>query len=237
MCRWLAYTGSPVLIHDALYTPAHSLIDQSLHSRLGAEPTNGDGFGVGWYDGESTPGVFRSIEPAWNDENLRELAGHVRSHMFFTHIRAAIGSPVQQTNCHPFRHGHWLWMHNGFIDRFADDQTRPRARRRRIAVSRDQGRNRLRSPVLPGPDVSALRMTLLPRSPARSASSRSAGDNGESSIRFRARSLRATANACGRFGTRARVSRARCSSPVTSRPSGTSIPTGRFCNSSQMTRD
>ena len=54
-----------------------------------------------------------------NDDNLRELAGHVRSHMFFTHIRAAIGSPVQQTNCHPFRHGRWLWMHNGFIDRFA----------------------------------------------------------------------------------------------------------------------
>ena len=116
--RWLAYTGSPVLIHDALYTPAHSLIDQSLHSRLGAEATNGDGFGVGWYIAEPTPGVFRSIEPAWNDQNLRELAGHVRSHLFFTHIRAAIGSSVQQTNCHPFRHGRWLWMHNGFIDGF-----------------------------------------------------------------------------------------------------------------------
>lgn len=75
MCRWLAYTGSPVLIGDALYTPAHSLIDQSLHSRLGAETTNGDGFGVGWYDAEPTPGVSRSIEPAWNDHNLRELAG------------------------------------------------------------------------------------------------------------------------------------------------------------------
>ena len=120
MCRWLAYSGSPVLIYDALYTPAHSLIDQSLHSRLGAEPTNGDGFGVGWYDDhDSTPGVFHSVEPAWNDQNLRELAGHVRSHLFFTHIRAAIGSPVQQTNCHPFRHGRWLFMHNGFIDQFA----------------------------------------------------------------------------------------------------------------------
>ncbi len=119
MCRWLAYTGSPVLIQDALYTPAHSLIDQSLHSRLGAETTNGDGFGVGWYDAEPTPGVFRSIEPAWNDENLRELAGHVRSHLFFAHIRAAIGSAVQQTNCHPFRHGRWLFMHNGFIADFA----------------------------------------------------------------------------------------------------------------------
>jgi len=120
MCRWLAYSGSsPVLIFDALYTPAHSLIDQSLHARMGAEPTNGDGFGVGWYDDEPTPGVFRSVEPAWNDQNLRELASHVRSRLFFAHIRAAIGSAVQTTNCHPFRHGGWLWMHNGFIAEFA----------------------------------------------------------------------------------------------------------------------
>ena len=118
MCRWLAYTGSPVLIADALYTPKHSLIDQSLHSRLGAETTNGDGFGLGWYDEELTPGVFHSVEPAWNDENLREVAGHIRSHLFFAHIRAAIGSSVQQTNCHPFRHGRWLFMHNGFVDGF-----------------------------------------------------------------------------------------------------------------------
>src|SRR6516164_9143470 len=119
MCRWLAYTGSPVLLTDVLYTPVHSLIDQSLHSKLGAETTNGDGFGVGWYDTTPAPGVFRSIEPAWNDQNLHELAGHVSSHLFFAHIRAAIGSPVQQSNCHPFRHGRWLWMHNGFIGGFA----------------------------------------------------------------------------------------------------------------------
>lgn len=115
MCRWLAYTGSPVLIKDALYSPVHSLIDQSLHSRLGAEATNGDGFGIGWYDGEATPGVYRSTEPAWNDQNLLEIAGHVRSHLFFAHLRAAIGSAVQQTNCHPFRHDRWLFVHNGFI--------------------------------------------------------------------------------------------------------------------------
>jgi predicted glutamine amidotransferase len=119
MCRWLAYTGSPILLTDVLYTPVHSLIDQSLHSKLGAETTNGDGFGVGWYDTRPVPGVFRSIEPAWNDQNLRELAGHVSSHLFFAHIRAAVGSPVQQSNCHPFRHGRWLWMHNGFIGGFA----------------------------------------------------------------------------------------------------------------------
>jgi glutamine amidotransferase len=115
MCRWLAYTGSPIVLERALYAPAHSLIDQSLHSKLGAEATNGDGFGIGWYDDAPTPGVFRSIEPAWNDQNLRELAGHITSGHFFAHIRAAIGSAVQQTNCHPFRHGRWLFMHNGYV--------------------------------------------------------------------------------------------------------------------------
>jgi predicted glutamine amidotransferase len=119
MCRWLAYSGSPVLLERALYSPAHSLIDQSLHSRMGAETTNGDGFGVGWYCDRPSPGVFHSTEPAWNDRNLHELAAHVSSGHFFAHIRAAIGSPVQQTNCHPFRHGHWLWMHNGMIDEWA----------------------------------------------------------------------------------------------------------------------
>jgi glutamine amidotransferase len=115
MCRWLAYSGSPIVLHTALYAPAHSLIDQSLHSELGAETTNGDGFGIGWYDDAPRPGVFRSIEPAWNDQNLRELSEHVRSGRFFAHIRAAIGSAVQQTNCHPFRYDDWLFMHNGFI--------------------------------------------------------------------------------------------------------------------------
>jgi glutamine amidotransferase len=115
MCRWLAYSGAPVLLEDLLYKPANSLVVQSLHSQLGAETTNGDGFGVGWYGTGETPGVFRSTEPAWNDRNLRELAGHVRSPRVLAHIRASTGSPVQQTNCHPFRHGHWLWMHNGYI--------------------------------------------------------------------------------------------------------------------------
>jgi len=118
MCRWLAYSGSPVLLEELLYKPQHSLIDQSLHSTMGAETTNGDGFGVGWYGVGDAPGLFHSIEPAWNDRNLRELAGQLRSGLVFAHIRASSGSPVQQTNCHPFRYGNWLWMHNGVIADF-----------------------------------------------------------------------------------------------------------------------
>jgi predicted glutamine amidotransferase len=120
MCRWMAYTGSPLLIEDLLYTTENSLIVQSLHSRLGVEPTNGDGFGVGWYDDSPTPGLYRSTEPAWNDRNLREVAGHVRSSMVLAHVRASTGTPVQLTNCHPFRHGRWLWMHNGALAGFRE---------------------------------------------------------------------------------------------------------------------
>jgi len=119
MCRWLAYSGSPVLLEDLLLKPDHSLIDQSLHSRMGATTTNGDGFGIGWYGVGDTPGVFHSIEPAWNDRNLKDLARHLVSPVVFAHIRASTGGAIQQTNCHPFRHGKWLWMHNGLIRDFA----------------------------------------------------------------------------------------------------------------------
>jgi glutamine amidotransferase len=120
MCRWLAYSGSPLLLEDLLYKPQHSLIDQSLHARLGPHTTNGDGFGVGWYgDGES-PALFKGVDPIWNDRNLREISSQIRSPLIFAHIRASTGTPVQQTNCHPFRYGKWQWMHNGQIARFQD---------------------------------------------------------------------------------------------------------------------
>jgi predicted glutamine amidotransferase len=87
---------------------------------MGAETTNGDGFGVGWYGihDRSNPARYRSVNPAWNDFNMRELADHIETPLFLAHIRAAIGSPVQQTNCHPFRRGRWLFVHNGLIAGF-----------------------------------------------------------------------------------------------------------------------
>ncbi|MGZ8736212.1 MAG: class II glutamine amidotransferase [Nocardioides sp.] len=105
-------------LEDLLFKPKNSLVVQSQHSKLGATTINGDGFGVGWYGALETPGVFRSTEPAWNDRNLRELSALASSPRVFAHIRASTGTAVQQTNCHPFRHGHWLWMHNGFLDGF-----------------------------------------------------------------------------------------------------------------------
>ena len=120
MCRWLAYSGSPIKLEELLLKRDRSLIDQSLHSRLGATTTNGDGFGVGWYDDDDgVPRLYRSTHPAWNDRNLRELAAGISSSLFFSHIRASTGTAIQETNTHPFRYENWLWMHNGLIREFA----------------------------------------------------------------------------------------------------------------------
>lgn len=122
MCRWLAYSGEPLKPSLVILDADHSLVAQSLNSPLGAETVNGDGFGFGWYPADapkqSTPAIFRSTEPAWNDLNLRELTEAIESPLFFSHVRAAGGPPIQQTNCHPFRHENWLFMHNGFLSDF-----------------------------------------------------------------------------------------------------------------------
>ena len=121
MCRWLAYSGEPLRPAEVILNTEHSLVAQSLNSPLGKETVNGDGFGFGWYpSGESSsqPALFHSTEPAWNDENLRELTSTIESPLFFSHVRAAAGPPIQQTNCHPFRYENWLFMHNGYLKDF-----------------------------------------------------------------------------------------------------------------------
>ncbi len=132
MCRWLAYTGGSIPMSELIFNTRHSLIDQSLDARLGPNTTNGDGFGVGWFGRLDTPGLYKSTQPAWNDLNLHDLCDHTSSSLFIAHIRASTGTPVQYTNCHPFRHGKWLFVHNGVIREF------PRIRRRLLAELDDQ---------------------------------------------------------------------------------------------------
>ena len=118
MCRWMAWLGQPLLMEELLFNTPHGLIDQSLHSKMGAETTNGDGYGVGWYGTGEGPGVYHSVMPAWGDPNLRHLAAHIQSPLFMAHIRATSGTAIQETNCHPYQHGRWLFVHNGVVNDF-----------------------------------------------------------------------------------------------------------------------
>lgn len=115
MCRWVAYLGSPIAPKELLHDPERSLIEQSRRHAPNMALPNGDGTGLGWYDRRAEPALFRSIVPAWGDENLLELAAEIRSPLFIAHVRAGTGTPVQQSNCHPFRYRNWLFVHNGYV--------------------------------------------------------------------------------------------------------------------------
>jgi len=118
MCRWMAYSGNPLPLDFLLLEPQHSLIDQSLSSKMAPKPTNGDGFGIGFYGRNHEPGIYHSIQPAWNDGNLRDMTHHIESSLALAHVRRSTGTPVQQSNCHPFRYCEWLFVHNGLIREF-----------------------------------------------------------------------------------------------------------------------
>ena len=118
MCRWIAYSGPPIFPEDLIVRPENSLIRQSLDARYALTPTNADGCGFGWYGERRVPGLFRDVLPAWNDQNLLGIVRQVRTPLFFAHVRAATYGPIQRSNCHPFGHDNWLFMHNGQIGGF-----------------------------------------------------------------------------------------------------------------------
>jgi predicted glutamine amidotransferase len=119
MCRFIAYLGTPIFLEELVCQPRHSLLHQALRAEESKTATQGDGFGIGWYGERTEPAVYREIMPAWSDENLLTLCTSVRSGIFFAHVRAATGTAIARQNCHPFRHGRYLFMHNGQIGGYA----------------------------------------------------------------------------------------------------------------------
>lgn len=124
MCRWIAYSGQPIYIEQLVTLPTHSLVEQSLHAEMNFKndgslmSVNADGFGIGWYAERQEPGVFKDKNPAWNDENLREVCKQVRARIFMAHVRASTTGAVQRSNCHPFKYKNLLFQHNGHLDCF-----------------------------------------------------------------------------------------------------------------------
>ena len=119
MCRLAAYLGEPLFLEELIAKPRHSLMRQSLRAEEAVVQTNGDGFGIGWYGERAEPGVYREVMPAWSDDNLLALSQTLSSHLFFAHVRAATAGGIARQNCHPFRHGRHLFMHNGQIGGYA----------------------------------------------------------------------------------------------------------------------
>ena len=120
MCRWMAYFGDPVPADELLFRPNTRSSTRVCRPISGHTPPTATASASGGTATAATtpPALFKSTDPAWNDENLREVARQIRTPLLFAHVRASTGSPVQRSNCHPFRYGRWLWMHNGWLAGF-----------------------------------------------------------------------------------------------------------------------
>jgi predicted glutamine amidotransferase len=75
------------------------------------------GWGIGWYEG-ALPRVRLGTLPAHADEAFVDAAQAVRGRVVIAHVRDASIGPVAAENTHPFRHGRWLFAHNGTVARF-----------------------------------------------------------------------------------------------------------------------
>lgn len=120
MCRFVAYLGTPILVEEILTKPNNSLIHQSYDALESDMTVNGDGLGLGWYNKaiRQEPALYRSISPAWNDQNLLYNASFIQSSCFLAHVRAATSGAVSIENTHPFHFEEYLMMHNGGIPEF-----------------------------------------------------------------------------------------------------------------------
>lgn len=120
MCRLMAYKGTPIIIDELLYKPKNSLINQSIDAKELEEPLNGDGFGIGWYTPEinNEPATFVSLNPAWSNRNLKNLAPKIKTGCMLAHVRAASVGEVSESNCHPFQYKTFLMAHNGGVEDF-----------------------------------------------------------------------------------------------------------------------
>jgi len=120
MCRFIVYSGPPVVLSQVVTDPGHGILQQSQKAHDARSPLNADGFGLSWYVPEITPfpAVYKEITPAWSNPNLKSIVKVTKSHLILAHVRAASTGHVVQTNCHPFSYRNLSFMHNGTVAYF-----------------------------------------------------------------------------------------------------------------------
>lgn len=116
MCRFYGFRASePTKVECTLVHAQNALMIQSRLDQSGASHT--DGWGVGFYH-DHLPEVERRASAAHEDLLFSATAERVYSETVLAHVRkATVGVPAL-ANCHPFRHGVWLFAHNGTVEGF-----------------------------------------------------------------------------------------------------------------------
>ncbi len=129
MCRHLAYLGPAATLRSVIVDPTYGLYRQAWAPRYqGCGAINADGFGVGWYpDGEAEPARYRQSMPIWADESFLDVARLTSAGALLAAVRNATpGTAGGAAAVPPFRHGRWLFSHNGAVDGWPASTAGPR---------------------------------------------------------------------------------------------------------------
>jgi predicted glutamine amidotransferase len=110
MCRLFGMAGGrrPVTATFWLLEAPDSLAEQSRR-----EP---DGTGLGVFDDQGRPSVYKAPLPAYQDQEFARRAREVCSRTFVAHVRYASTGGLTLANTHPFEQQDRLLAHNGVIE-------------------------------------------------------------------------------------------------------------------------
>ena len=107
MCRLFAFRSNvPSRAHHSLVSAENAVSHQAEY--------HCDGWGIGYYL-EEEPYLFRAAKGAAEDRRFQLLSESLRSSTFLVHVRRATVGDIDSLNSHPFRHGTWMFAHNGTI--------------------------------------------------------------------------------------------------------------------------
>src|SRR3954462_4408749 len=110
MCRLFGLHGGRERVRSCfwLLEAPHSLAVQSR-----SQP---DGYGIGTFAEDGTPGVDRGVVAAFKDEAFARQAPQECSRTYVVHLRYASSGPAALRNSHPFMQEGRLFAHNGVFE-------------------------------------------------------------------------------------------------------------------------
>ena len=116
MCRLFGFRSAVLSkAHRSLVAAENALSVQAREHR--------DGWGIGYFHGGDAY-LIKSEGPAADSASFRRASERLASHSFVVHVRRATVGGLGPFNVHPFRHGRWLFAHNGTI--FGFEEVRPK---------------------------------------------------------------------------------------------------------------
>lgn len=109
MCRLFGMSGGTREVQATFW-----LLDAPVSLLLQSEGQP-DGVGLGTFDAEGAPSIYRKPVPALRSQTFIASAHEVRSRTFVSHIRHATAGAPSVENSHPFEQRGRIFAHNGVI--------------------------------------------------------------------------------------------------------------------------